>query len=270
MSPQAIAAEQSQRSDNEKKKLNDSLRTALNGLSAAIRKKARGSTVLLEQYDGQGKLFEALILFAVRNELKDRNVKVGVRPQQKDKPERFLLRGAPGRLKPKRAPTEPSYFTLAAESGKTFEMHSSVEWPDHHVGASLGHELDISIAAERDIDMLREWTAKSQKLPRPVFALEAKFRSRGPDKSLGRELTGLAYGLHAGRLLLVSSKEPDDSVKAQVSKIVDLGNKVRTQASCLTFFHGENYPDDGIFRDIAKIIADDLNTKVSFVERILG
>lgn len=268
MCPQVTAAEQRQRSDEEKKRLKNSLRTALNGLSAAIRKKANGSTVLLQQYDGYGKLFEALILFSVRNELKDSDITVRLEPQEDGKGKRFLLRGAPGRLNPECAPTDPSYITLVTKSGRTFEMHSSVEWPDHHVGGFLGHELDISIATESDIKVLRKWPAESRKLPRPLLALEAKFRSRGPDKSLGRELTGLAYGIHARRLLLVSSKQPHSSVEEQVSKIPALGNNAQTKAACLTYFLGENQPDDGIFRDIAKFIAEDVNATPSLVRRI--
>ncbi len=270
MSPQLAASKRRERTEAEKKELKARLSSALGGLVGHIRQRAGASEVLLQQYDGKGKLFEALILFSLRAELRRTGVDVQLCPKPFPKKKRFLLRGGPGRLNETQLPTDPSYFLVSIGKGRAFELHGSVEWPDHHVGAILGHELDISIAPTRAISLLRKWTKTSSKLPRPMFAVEAKFRSRGPDKSLGRELTGLAYGVRAHRLLLVSSNAPDQSVVDQLSKVHTLGNGAGTKTESFTYFDAGGRPDDRIFTEISDFLVEDMKDNNTFLKRLLS
>lgn len=270
MSNQHAASKRRERTEAEKRELKMRLNGALSGLSAHIRQRSGGSEVLLQQYDGKGKLFEALILFSLRMELRKNGVDVQLHPKTAAKKTRFLLRGAPGRLNETQLPTDPSYFIIAMKKGRTFEVHGSVEWPDHHVGAILGHELDISIAPTKAISLLRKWTKVSSKLPRPMFAVEAKFQSRGPDKSLGRELTGLAYGVQGHRLLLVSSNAPDQSVIDQLAKVHTLGNGAATNTKSLTYFDADGQPDDRIFTAISDLLVEDLKAYSKVLKRFFS
>ncbi len=257
---QSGSRDKGERTDGQKKALLRVLGHALDGLSAKIKHKAGETSEPLGPYDGKGKLFEAYITFAVRRELETRGIKANIQACDGTPRDWFLLRGSPGKIKraAKNIDSEPFHMKLVGKGRKAFELHNSIGWPDHHVKSGLVHEIDLSIAASERCQQLAELKKGTKDLPKPSIAIEAKFRNRGPDKSLGRELTGLAYGLHAGHIILVSSKRAHDTVKKQMEAIPSLRNGAKTQTRDFAFFNTDRLVgDESIFEDIAALIIEE-------------
>ncbi|TCM76594.1 hypothetical protein [Rhizobium sp. BK068] len=252
-----------QRTEKQKGVLLENLKSALQDLSTEIRERTghKASLRPILDYDGNGKLFEALITFELRRDIYQQGFEVWIHGCDGVECDNFVLRGSPGKIAgpdgdPKQ---EPTHFRIVAKDGRAFEMHNSVEWPDHHVEKGLAHEIDLSIASSTECAALSHWVrTKEGRLPRPSIAIEAKFRGRGLNKALGRELTGLALGIRAKQVALISSNEPDQSVGTQMAAIPSIENGVGTKARIVTYFKADGKPKSLAFYDLAVMIVEDL------------
>lgn len=209
------------------------LRADLSAFTLEVRRNNKGKQVAVEalnDHDGGGKAFEAFLMFRLKANLERNGFLTQICNSMGEAWGSFILRGAPGHLRrtPSKAGTvEPGFIALVIDD-KVFEMHNSVEWPDHLAGGEC-HEFDVSIAPSAACSALVAWYQKKENGPSPLLGIEAKFRGAAPQKDLAREMTGLAVRMRTPLVYLVSSKAAGASVVKQLealSHVTALGVRI--------------------------------------------
>ncbi|MBY5626362.1 hypothetical protein [Rhizobium leguminosarum] len=223
----------------EQKALLDALRDDLSAFKVEVRRKNKDKQLVVEainDYDGGGKIFEAFLVFRLKANLEAAGFTTEICNAAGQPTESFILRGAPGHLRRKAMKAgvaEPGFISIIAQDHDVFELHNSVEWPDHLTRDGEYHEFDVSVASTTTCTELVTWYRKKEGAPSPILGLEAKFHGEPPGKNLAREVTGLAIKMRTPLVYLVSSKPAGPSVTRQLealrgviafkTKIVDAG-----------------------------------------------
>ncbi|TAW57486.1 hypothetical protein ELI17_14650 [Rhizobium ruizarguesonis] len=210
----------------EQKALLSALRDDLRAFKAEIRSshknKPRHVADTVREFDGGGKIFEAFIVLRLKLYFEQSGATTAICDARGGETEVYVLRGGPGHLR-RNARTashpEPGFVSIRQPDGRVFELHNSVEWPDHFVGGNETHELDVSIASPPECDRLDSWYQRGGRAPRPTMGIEAKFHGRAPGKEISRGVTGLAARLGVPLVYLITSMEPSETIVRQLRSL---------------------------------------------------
>ncbi|MEH2683225.1 hypothetical protein DXU02_35095 [Rhizobium leguminosarum] len=219
----------------EQKAFLNALRADLSAFKVEVRRKNKDKQLVLEaidDHDGGGKIFEAFLVFRLKANLEAAGFTTEICDAAGHASKRFILRGAPGHLRRKAqraGVAEPGFIAIFVNGYDGFELHNSVEWPDHLMGDGECHEFDVSVASSTTCTELANWYRTKGAGPSPVLGVEAKFHGGAPGKNLAREVTGLAVRMRTPLIYLVSSKLASPSVRKQLealSRVIALDTKI--------------------------------------------
>lgn len=202
----------------------DALRSDLSAFKLEVRRKNKDKQLVIEalnDHDGGGKIFEAFLVFRLKANLEAAGFATEICNAAGQATKSFILRGAPGHLRrtpSKAGVAEPGFIALVLHN-EAFEIHNSIEWPDHLAGDGERHEFDVSIASRAACSELVTWYYKKEAGPSPLLGIEAKFRDAAPSKNLAREITGLVAKMRTPLVYLVSSKVAGASVVKQLEAL---------------------------------------------------
>jgi|GEM_PF-2470530 len=208
----------------EQRELRDALRDTLRSFKAEVISKNERRDVAdnLSDFDRGGKIFEAFLVMRLKRYFQQMGAHTEIRDASGNETDVLLLRGGPGYLRRatgRRVYSTPGHISVSFPEGALFELHNSVEWPDHVAGGSETHELDVSMARTEQCDALVRWYRRRTDPPSPSLGLEAKFHGREPVKELARSVTGLALRLGVALVYLVTSTVPGRSIMRQLESL---------------------------------------------------
>ncbi|MDX0675662.1 hypothetical protein GOD41_08490 [Sinorhizobium medicae] len=123
----------------EQRELRDALRENLRSFKAEVisRNERRHVADNLGDFDRGGKIFEAFLVTWLKRYFHQVGANTLIRDASGQQSDVLLLRGAPGHLRRvtgRNVASTPGYISVSFPGGALFELHNSVEWPDHVAG----------------------------------------------------------------------------------------------------------------------------------------